>query len=134
MNDVNKDRLPAVVTDARRRLDGWRKSRPGWERIPAQLWKEAAALARAHGINPIAKALRLDYYSLKRQMEAVSRAPGARPVPHPAFVEVALVPSSPAPAECAVELERSDGARMRVRLSRQEDLVALSDSFWRWRA
>jgi hypothetical protein len=33
-----------------------------------------------------------------------------------------------------VELERSDGARMKVRLSRRDDLVALTDSFWRWRA
>lgn len=134
MNDINKDRLPAVVTDVRRRLDAWRRSRPKWGPIPAPLWREAATLARTHGIHPIAKALRLEYYSLKRQMEAVSRAPGAKPVSHPAFVEVALVSSSPPPAECVVELERSDGARMRVRLSRQEDLVALSDSFWRWRA
>lgn len=132
MNNVHSVRLPGVITDVRRRLDAWRRGRPKRGPIPAPLWKEAAALARAHGINPIAKALRLDYYSLKRQMEAVSRALEAKPVAHPAFVEVALVPSSPPPAECAVELERSDGARMRVRLSRQEDLIALSDSFWRW--
>lgn len=131
MNCVHTVQLPGVISDVRRRLDAWRKSRPKWGPIPAPLWKEAAALARAHGINPIAKALRLDYYSLKRQMEAVARTPGTKPVAHPAFVEVAVVPSSPPPAECAVELERSDGARMRVRLSRQEDLVALSDSFWR---
>ena len=130
MNNVHTAPLPAVITDVRRRLDAWRRSRPKWGPIPASLWKEAAALARAHGVNPIAKALRLEYYSLKRQMEAVKPAPAANPVP--AFVEVALVPSSLPPAECAVELERSDGARMRVRLSRQEDLVALSDSFWRW--
>lgn len=128
-------RLPRIVTDVRRRLDAWRRNRPKWGPIPAPLWKEAAALAREHGINPIAKALRLDYYSLKRQMEAVSAAPVAKRETDPAFVEVALVPSSPPPAECAVELERSDGARMRVRLSRQKDLVVLFDSFLRgWRA
>ncbi len=130
MSSVHTAPLPAAVADVRRRLDAWRKSRPKWGPIPASLWKEAVALARAHGVNPIAKALRLEYYSLKRQMKAVTPAPPASPVP--AFVEVAIVPSSSPPAECTVELERSDGARMRVRLSRQEDLVALSDSFWRW--
>lgn len=134
MNNVPSVRLPDVVTDACRRLDAWRKSRPKRGPIPAPLWNEAAALARAHGIHPIAKALRLDYYSLKRQMVAGVSARAAKPVAHPAFVEVTLVGSSPPPAECAVELKRSDGARMRVRLSRQADLVALSDSFWRWRA
>ena len=133
MNKLHRARLPGVVTDVRRRLDAWRKSRPKWGPIPAPLWKEAAALARAHGINPIAQALRLGYYSLKRQTETVSRGPaGAKPVAHPAFVEVALVPSSPPPAECSVELERSDGARMRVRTSRPDDLVVLAESFWRW--
>ena len=134
MNRVQNVRVPRVVTDVRRRLDAWRKSRPKRGPIPAPLWKEAAALARAHGINAIARALRLDYYSLKRQMEVVSGAPAAKPVASPAFVEVAVVPSSPPPAECAVELERSDGARMRVRTSRPEDLVVLAESFWRWHA
>jgi hypothetical protein len=134
VNNVKKDSLPAMVADVRRRLEEWRRSRPKWEPIPASLWREAATLARAHGIYPIAKALRLEYYSLKRQMEAISQESGAKPLAHPAFVEVALVPSPPLPAECSVELERLDGTRMRVRLSRQEDLVALADSFWRWRA
>ena len=133
MNMVQKTRLPGIVIDVRRRLDAWRKSRPKWGPIPAPLWKEAADLARIHGINPIAKALRLDYYSLKRQMKAVSPTPaGAKSIAHQAFVEVALAPSSPTPAECVVELERSDGARMRVRTSRPDDLVVLAESFWRW--
>jgi hypothetical protein len=134
VNRVQNARVPEVVTDVRRRLDAWRNSRLKLGPIPAPLWKEAAALARAHGINAIAKALRLDYYSLKRQMEIVSGSPAVKPVASPAFVEVAVVPPSLPPAECAVELERSDGARMRIRTSRPEDLVVLAESFWRWRA
>lgn len=132
MNSVHKVRLPEVVNDLRRRLDEWRKNRPKLGPIPAPLWEEAAVLARDHGIYPIAKALRLDYNSLKRRMGVVSRATGTMPVDHPAFVEVALVSSPPASVEYPVELERSDGARMKVGLSRQEDLIALADSFWRW--
>lgn len=133
-NNARIHGFAGVVADVRARLDTWRKSRLKSGRIPAPLWKEAAALAVAHGISPVARALRLDYCMLKRQIEGVSGDIGVRPVAQPTFVEVALVPSSPPRAECSVELERSDGARMRVQLSRQEDLVALSDSFWRWRA
>ena len=130
MNNAPCLSLPGSVTDVRCRLDLWRRTRAKRGPIPAPLWTEMADLARLHGINPIARALRLDYYSLKRQVELTRRiqAPAG-----PAFVEVSVVPPVPSP-ECAVELERPDGARMSVRLSRHEDLVALSESFWRCRA
>lgn len=123
-----------VIADVRERLDSWRKSRPKSGRIPEPLRKEAAALAVAHGISPVARALRLDYCMLKRQIEGVSGDIGMKPEAQPAFVEVALSSSPPPPVTCSVEMERADGARMRVQLSRQNDLLALSDSFWRWRA
>ena len=117
--------LPETVTDVRRRLDAWRKTPGKRGPIPAALWREAACLARTHGLNPIARALRLEYYSLKRQLAAVLAAGAAV---QPAFVEVAVVPELARSPECAVELERPDGARMRVRVSRSEDLVVLAES------
>jgi len=40
-------------------------------RMPEALWKAAARLARAHGLSPVAKALGLDYYSLKKRTDTI---------------------------------------------------------------
>jgi hypothetical protein len=127
--------LPGAVVDLRRRLDAWRRGRAKLGPIPPPLWNEAASLARVQGVHPIARSLGLDYNALKRHARVGSVAGSTTtPVASSAFVELALVPSSPAPAECTAELERGDGARMRVKLARREDLLALAESFWRWRA
>lgn len=127
--------LPGAVSDLRRRLDSWRRSRTKLGPIPPPLWNEAAALARAQGVHPIARSLGLDYNALKRHVMAErGAARTSMPVASSAFVELALVPSSPPPAECTAELERRDGARMKITLARSEDLLALAESFLRWRA
>lgn len=127
--------LPGAVSDLRRRLDSWRRNRTRLGPIPPPLWQEAAALARVRGVHPIARSLGLDYNALRRHVRAGSIAAcTATPVAPSAFVELALVPSSPPPAECIAELERRDGARMRIKLARSEDLLALTESFLRWRA
>src|SRR5262249_1306344 len=51
------------------RFDGWRGARARGSAIPKPLWESAIRLARAQGIAPVARALRLDYYSLKRHLD-----------------------------------------------------------------
>lgn len=127
--------FPGAVSDLRQRLDSWRRSRTKLGPIPPRLWTEAAALARVQGVHPVARSLGLDYNALKRHVRASSvAASAATPVAPAAFVELSLVPSSPPPAECTAELERRDGARMKIKLARCEDLLALAESFLRWRA
>jgi hypothetical protein len=111
-----------TLAQAAGRFQGWRRIHPRRSRLPEQLWLEAAQLARAHGVNRVARALSLGYYSLKRHVVALP----------PTFVEVEAVHSPVAAGGLSVvELERADGARMTVRGASQGDLVALSDSFWR---
>jgi hypothetical protein len=85
-------------------------------------------LADGHGLNRTASVLGLDYYSLKKRVEARrSDSTSASP----AFIE--LSPPSPAVAgECVVEFEDGAGARIRVHLRGCDapDLVALGRSFW----
>ena len=57
--------LPEPVRELGNRIEHWRKTRTHLCAMPADLWDEAAALARAHGINPIAQALHVSYDSLK---------------------------------------------------------------------
>lgn len=127
MDDNSKVNLPGPLSDLGRRIDVWRRTRPKLGPMPSELWKDATRLAQLHGINPVAKTLRLDYHALKRHLQA---ARGLRAASPPAFVEVCL--SQPLPTSgCFVELERPDGAKMKVRVSRQEELVVLTESFWR---
>jgi hypothetical protein len=100
-------------------------------------------LARAHGINPTAKALHLEYGKLKQRAEAaapavkrrVAKATAdvprrARRTAPPTFVEL-MAPSPGSFAGAVVELEGPRG-RMRIELKgvATAELVALSRALW----
>ena len=53
-----------------RRLEVWRKSHKPRSQLPRRLWKEAGRLAGHYGLNKTAKVLRLDYYDLKKRVDA----------------------------------------------------------------
>jgi hypothetical protein len=98
--------------------------------LPETLWQAAAELARRHGINPIARALHLDYYGLKRRVQARSSHRNGQSG-SPAFVEVQLEPTRP--WECQVQLEDRRGAKMSLRLvgGGAAEVATLVQSFWR---
>jgi hypothetical protein len=116
--------VPGGIEEARQQFENWRRERKRGERIPANLWATAVALAKEHGVWPTAKALHLDHSGLKRRVwnqeeEAKSRA----------FVE--LIPQGGMLYSCAVEMEDGRGARMRVELKGAAvDVTALSRTFW----
>lgn len=117
--------VPASLSRLAQRFGAWRKTRAAGKRIPESLWKAAAKLAVKHGLNPTARALKLDYYALKKRVERASR-----PAPSSTFVEL---PSAPlVSSECVIEWEDAAGARMRVHVKGPNlpDLLALSRSFW----
>ena len=65
--------IPVIPPDMRKvylRLKRWRSSHARRVPIPDSLWAAAGGLARAHGINPTAKALHLEYGKLKQRAEA----------------------------------------------------------------
>jgi hypothetical protein len=112
----------------RRRLEAWRKSHRPRSRLPGQLWNKAARLAGHYGLNKTARALHLDYYDLKKRVDAH----GGPSRPAPAFVEVVPAASSPFP-ECLIELEARSGTKMRIHLKGMTlpDLTTLGSMFWR---
>jgi len=119
--------VPQPLARGRDRFDGWRRVRKVKTRIPDQLWNLAVKLAVAHGLHRTATVLKLDYYSLKRRVEARNAAATSET---PGFVE--FPPPSVTSAECIVEFEDGAGARMRIHLRGGDvpDLVALGRSFW----
>ena len=117
--------LPAGVKELRARVECWRRTRERRTAMPAELWAEAIALARSGRPFAIARALRINFESLKRRMvETAGPAAfvelsgaqilGARPPPAPARSWVDL--ESPWPGTL-VELSDGDGARLTVRLA-----------------
>jgi hypothetical protein len=79
--DARKTRdLPARLETLRRRFERWRRTRRVRSRIPEPLWVSAVKVAGTYGIHRTAKALRLDYYSLKERVEQ-TRAATAGKVP-----------------------------------------------------
>jgi hypothetical protein len=135
--------VPARLEGLRRRFERWRRTRKVRARIPEPLWASAVKSAAKYGIHRTAKAVRVDYYALKKRVEQKAAIAGtqqktaATASKRPAQVAGAGFLELPAVAwagggECTLELEDAAGAKLRVHLKGFEmpDLVALSQSFW----
>jgi len=106
---------PDRLSEIRRQLERWRQGRRRGTRIPEHLWQAAADLGRKVGLSKTAQELRLDYYALRRRVEAGLEERPAREVPRAGgFVEIPLC--APASPECIVEIEDPRGARLRLEL------------------
>ena len=119
--------LPKDLVRASSRFQTWRKWRKGGSRIPPLFWILAVGLARDHGVSRTATALKLDYYSLKKQVQAATNPPQSS---RPGFVEL------PAPVmvgkQGLFELENGSGATMRVQLMGYDaaEIEVLARGFW----
>jgi hypothetical protein len=109
MADARRREVPAELARGRDRFQAWRRTRKPKSRIPEPLWTLAVKLVAAHGLHRTASALKLDYYSLKKRVEA---AEGSREKNEAPFLELPAAVSVP---ECVIELEEG-AARWRVQL------------------
>lgn len=127
--------LPSRLSKARQRFEHWRSTRKQRSRIPEDLWALAVGLAREYGLYKTVRTLRLDYYSLKKRLDAPSSDGTSGEKPISSFVELLPSKLSSSP-ECIVELEDAGGAKMRIHLKGADvpDLATLSRSFWRGEA
>jgi hypothetical protein len=118
------------IDHLRRRFEDWRKSGRPRTRIPKRLWESAVQAAGQYGLNRTAKTLHLDYYNLKKRLDASGAVRGTTP----AFIELGQATTGETP-ECVIELENRNGSKMRIHIKGVEtpDLNALSSTFWRGR-
>ena len=123
MGDSAHSGFPAALSRVQRKFEQWRQRHRPRAPIPQELWREAAELACAYGINRTAKALRLHYYSLQNRVADAARS-GERA---PEFVEILPAPRP----ECLIEVEDGSGAKMRIRLpgGALPDVAALTRVF-----
>ncbi len=116
--------LPASVSRVRIRIERWREHGVNRWRMPEELWAAAVFLARSHGIAPIARALRLDYGSLKKRVERSPENEAGDRDRISRFVEIDprhLVPG-PERSGATVELLDVEGTKLLIRLSDRESL------------
>lgn len=118
--------LPKDLLRAQRRLLTWRSRHAPRRPIPHSLWSLAVRLVERHGLNRTARALKLDYYSLKKR---VQQSPAPVPPAQPAFVEL---PPPVALKQCLCEISNRAGASLRLQLSGYDaaDVEVLARCFW----
>jgi len=104
-----------TLEEVRQRFEQWRESRKHRTPIPESLWESAASLCADHSIYKISRSLRLDYNALKRRVCSSHPESLPEPVTSSAFVELDLKASLPE-AECLVEREDKDGAKMKMHI------------------
>jgi hypothetical protein len=139
MNSRKPQDLPAPLERVQRRFQQWRKLQKARARIPDSLWDAAVKMAGKYGLCRTARALPVEYYSLKKRIEQQSIDQGTSPLRVQGIREVSAAASfvewSPAlhagPCDCTLELEDADGSKMRVHLktAAAPDLAALCRSF-----
>jgi hypothetical protein len=140
--------LPARLEGLRLRFERWRGTHKPRSRISETLWGSAVKMAGMYGLHRTAKALRLDYYVLKKHVEHGPRKrvgcalkkriaqEGIALADRPKKGVAAFFELTPPPfvgaCECTLDLENAGGAKMRVHLKSitMPDLAALSQSFW----
>lgn len=122
--------MTARLSALRDRMEGWRRTRGGKRtRIPEELWSAAVDVARAEGVYPTSKALRLDYYDLKGRVDRAGQ-PGV--TTSPAFVELEPVMKLSGTGKAVLELEGPRGDRMRIEVTGMStvDVATLARTIW----
>lgn len=105
------------LNEAMRQFARWRSTRQRGERIPVQLWRIAAEVARAWGVSKASQALHLDYYAVQRRLANETTLDAAAEATQ--FVELTLPTGAPAPPrpQCRIELRDRDGGTVLLDLS-----------------
>jgi len=131
MSTSEATNLPVALRTARRQFDRWRTRHRPRARLPEELWRKAAGLARKHGLNKTARALGLKYYSLKKRMEAKAARLSKSEKGPCEFVELLPSPMTAPSLECTIEWQDGSGTtvRMHVKGARMADLVSFASAF-----
>ena len=120
-------------------FEQWRSGKKKGERIPEPLWHAAVQLVDTYGVSRVSRVLRLGGRDLnkRRGVSDSGQRRRRRVAGRTAFVEVErgspvppdASPSSPSCATLWVELERPDGARLRIHGDPSLDLSGLIGRF-----
>lgn len=134
MSKMNETEAQQRLQALQEEFDHWRQNRSGaGERIPEALWAKAVELSRVLPTSRVAKPLRLSQTALRdRRLGKTSKLAKTATKRSVQFIELpasAEPSASPTQAPISVELERTDGARLRLRFAQPPAFDALIKSF-----
>lgn len=109
-------KIPIALSAARRQFDRWRSRHRKRARLPKELWRQAAALAQEHGLNKTARALGLDYYSLKKHLDETTTQEVNPAKAEPDFIELLGGAMTPGLMECTIEWADGGGSTLRMHI------------------
>ena len=121
--------IPIALSQARHELDIWRSQQANKRtRLPKELWQQAVALAKEHGLNKTARALGLKYYSLKKHLDQTGADALVAAKPTPDFIELLPGTMTPGGVECMIEWVDGHNAtvRMHIKGAGLSELTALA--------
>ena len=118
--------------DIQNQFETWRRTREKRVPIPAPLWEAAVNLSKDYTILQISKTLRLNYTDLKHRVLAQPDKEIVKAKHNLPFIELDFEQPKP-PSHCAIEMEKSNGAKLKMYFTgeRSLDLLELGKSFWR---
>ncbi len=115
------------------RIETWRNDPGKPRRMPEALWIAAAELSKHSSVSHISKVLRLDYNALKKRVDPKIKKnlPAVKAQPSFKFLELDIEKTSSMP-ECTIEMEKGNGAKMKIHLRGRTDLdlYELGRAFW----
>ena len=122
-----------TLIEVQQLFEQWRRGKKRRDRIPAALWEAAVSLSRHLSANRIAKLLHLNNTDVMDRIRSHKEGDGM-----PAFIELDLSACkgqadmvSPGAVECVIEMEKADGAKMKLCLKGNcPDVIGLSKAFW----
>jgi len=109
----------------RARIERWRARRAKRSPMPEPLWEAAVTLAQREGLYPVARALRLNYESLKTRVSGGSPRRARQGARVPAgFVELPapLPPSLPPPSGPVLEWQDRHGGKLTIQLAAGQEV------------
>ena len=127
---ISDSSLEVALARVQPALAAWRLRRRHREAIPESLWRMIVPLARAHGVSPVARALGVNYTTLKERTvvgaNGVNRPPVEKQTDR--FIEVPVATPGPwsTSSQWTIELEDRQGAKLTLRLAQAESTTALA--------
>ena len=124
-------KIPVALSAASQRFNQWRSRHRKRTRLPKELWRQAAALAREHGLNKTARGLGLEYYSLKKHLDEMTTEEVIPAKAEPDFIELVGGVMTPGSTECTIEWSDGGGStvRMHIKGAGLSELASLASVF-----
>ena len=122
--------LSPRLEKVRDRFETWRRRKKPGSRIPKALWQAAVQSCKGDSVLQVSRALRLNYNDLKERVDAAEELGNPGPDCDLDFVQLGFG-ASILPSECTLELEASNGAKMKIGFKGAVDALALCEAFWR---